>query len=687
MILKNTMNFARLVSCLGIALASGCGAAEAPTPASNSNAATPGAGGGAALPGDPALGPDPGTPGIQTPVIDPSTGQAIPPASPGASATPTPVANEPVDIIIDSPDATFEMRAGIYPGDPVDLLFVVDNSTSMGDKQALFVEAIPDLIDMLVNPPCLDIGVKTDPLDDTIVPFEADGGCPSGVLPAFAAITDMHMAVISSSLGSHGLGADADICSDVPEQNDAAHLIGLKRTGSPEVLAESYGQLGFLAWNPDPATANGADTVQAELVRKFQAQVASVGESGCGFEAPLEAAYRFLVEPVPYETLQRVPCSEGAAENNCVSPSGVDAALLAQRQAFLRPDSHVVVTYLTDENDCSVKDSGQGYYTLRPTDPMPRGTAACADPNDTCCQSCATMIRAGCDADPTTNGCDPLFDPLEDSASKLVEAYNVRCFNQKRRFGIDLLYPTNRYLAGFKNPTIVGSDGVEVPNPIFAGGRQANQIFVVGIVGTPWQDVTVDPADPSGKVQRAASLPWEWFLPSETSAVPLDPFNVEAMEIRPGTNPVTGDVLGGPETTNAINGHDRVIASGDGLTDDLQYACTFQLPTPRDCSSPETSADSCDCTQNPSAADPAVIEDYATGNPLCLAPDGTYGTTQYRAKAYPSPRVMEVVRGMEDQGVLGSICPRNADDPSRQDYGYRPPIRALLLGLASSTAR
>jgi hypothetical protein len=48
---------------------------------------------------------------------------------------------------------------------------------------------------------------------------------------------------------------------------------------------------------------------------------------------------------------------------------------------------------------------------------------------------------------------------------------------------------------------------------------------------------------------------------------------------------------------------------------------------------------------------------------------------------------MRVVRGMQDQGVLGSICPQNATDPSRPDFGYRPPIRALLLGLAGIAAR
>ena len=39
----------------------------------------------------------------------------------------------------------------------IDMLFDIDNSASMGDKQAYLVQAIPDLIDGLVNPNCIDI--------------------------------------------------------------------------------------------------------------------------------------------------------------------------------------------------------------------------------------------------------------------------------------------------------------------------------------------------------------------------------------------------------------------------------------------------------------------------------------------------------------------------------------------------
>lgn len=705
MIRKQLSLVAHATPALAIVWALACGASEAPTPNANDQGVGPAAGGGgmgAAPVADPAssgqapaVNPDPAVPpGAEPPAM---AGDPTMPPAPGSDPPSTVTPSAPNDdIIMDMEGDAPTRRAGIYPGDKVDMLFVVDNSISMGDKQALFVEAIPDLIDMLVNPPCLDKGVASDPEDDTIVPFEADGSCPEGVGTAFAAVTDMHIAVISSSLGNHGLGGN-EICPDVPQQNDKAHMVSLMRYDeNPNLLADSYQQLGFLAWAPDKETAK-RDTpeaqaafaaLQADLVAKFSAQVAAVGEHGCGFEAPLEAAYRFLVEPEPYLTLERVSCS-GGSDTNCVAPMGTDTELLNQRANFLRPDSHVVVTYLTDENDCSVKDSGQGYYTLRPTSPMPRGTNACAtDPNDTCCQSCAASIKDGCDADPATNGCaEPNADQFELTQQQLSEAFNIRCYDQKRRFGMDFLYGTDRYLAGFKNKQLLTRNNEIVDNPLFAGGRDLTQVFVVGIVGTPWQDVSSDPNDPAGKVQRAAALPWELFLPSETSPVPTDPFNIETTNIRSGTHPITMEVLGGPDTSNGINGFDRDIISGDGLLDDVQFACTYPLPTPRDCSAADLDAISCDCTQTPSEADPSVIIDYATNNPLCRSPEGTYGTTQYFAKAYPAPRMLEVVRGMKDQGVLGSICPRNANDPSRPDYGYRPPIRALLLGLAGVAAR
>src|SRR3954468_23473312 len=38
----------------------------------------------------------------------------------------------------------------------IDLLFMIDNSSSMADKQAILAEVVPDLVNRLVNPVCVD---------------------------------------------------------------------------------------------------------------------------------------------------------------------------------------------------------------------------------------------------------------------------------------------------------------------------------------------------------------------------------------------------------------------------------------------------------------------------------------------------------------------------------------------------
>src|SRR5688500_18126699 len=39
--------------------------------------------------------------------------------------------------------------------DKIDVLFVVDNSSGMADKQALLSQAVPGLVERLVNPDCV----------------------------------------------------------------------------------------------------------------------------------------------------------------------------------------------------------------------------------------------------------------------------------------------------------------------------------------------------------------------------------------------------------------------------------------------------------------------------------------------------------------------------------------------------
>jgi hypothetical protein len=611
----------------------------------------------------------------------------------GTSTTGGFVNEEDSDIIFDDTDDLVDpsMAGGFVPSEKVDLLLVIDNSSSMADKQEIFKQAVPDLIDQMVNPPCVNDETKEfSPFPDGAI------ACPSGTRRIFDPVTDIHIGVLSSSLGP--LGAEGDEiplgCSDVPGENDKAWLLGRVRSN---LTADSYQNWGFLVWDPKAEAQPPGDSDLATLIAKFEAQVDEVGEAGCGFEAPLEAAYRFLSEPDPYLTLKRAPCPGGDPDSNlCVEPDGIDEDLLAQRAAFLRPDSVVVVMFLTDENDCSLRAKGQGYLAMVGNKVLDNGTNACdADPNDPCCLPCSITPPDGCDANRDTNGCGE--EPVD-----VGEARPLRCYDQLRRFGVSFLRGTNVYVGGYVYSNVGDRNGMPQQNPLFTEFRGREKIFVVGVIGVPWQDTatpeTLNEAA-TGRLDliEASFVDWAKYLPTGGSA-PTDPFNIEGIAMRSGTHPLTGEEVGGPGTWNSINGHDRPLATNDGLDDDLQYSCIFPLPAPRDCTMSEGYG-SCDCVTE--TGPNGEVYNYYDGNPLCYdSESGTYGTTQYYAKAYPSPRMLEVLKGVScppdpnggevtctDQSVLASICPRQISDGNLQDFGYRPVIRALLLNVAKRIVR
>ncbi len=185
--------------------------------------------------------------------------------------------------------------------DKIDLLFSIDNSASMGDKQAYLEQAIPDLIARLINPNCLS---ATDP---TAAPVKSgtDGQgnatCPAGSNLEFPAVHDMHIGIVSSSLGPR-LGDTIDGASKTVCQatysagtityhnDDRAHL--LSRSSTPGATAFSEGSLpdaasGFLAWFPGVAANAGKSAGASPVVTDattlegdFADLVAGVNENG-----------------------------------------------------------------------------------------------------------------------------------------------------------------------------------------------------------------------------------------------------------------------------------------------------------------------------------------------------------------------------------------------------------------------
>ena len=97
-------------------------------------------------------------------------------------------------LLVPPPDAAILSVSG-----KVDLLFMIDNSGSMGDKQELLREAIPDLINRLISPKCIDDS-------GNILGDSQNGQCAAGHLE-FKPVPDIHIAIVTSSLG--GAGSDA----------------------------------------------------------------------------------------------------------------------------------------------------------------------------------------------------------------------------------------------------------------------------------------------------------------------------------------------------------------------------------------------------------------------------------------------------------------------------------------------
>ncbi|HKY39799.1 MAG TPA: hypothetical protein VJN18_27865, partial [Polyangiaceae bacterium] len=404
---------------------------------------------------------------------------------------------------------------------------------------------------------------------------------------------------------------------------------------------------------------------------------------GCGYEASLEAWYRFLIDPEPPAAVTIPPKPDGSPGDTAVVAE-VDATVLAQRAAFLRADSLVAIIMLTDENDCSIVDEGYGWLIAH-SGPMYRSTSACQNnPNDPCCQSCGEKTaNANCSAPSADVACQTAAGNFLDGDAG-EDDLNLRCWQQKRRFGFELLYPTSRYADGLRSRVVPKrSTGEMVPNPLFTAAegtasRDNGLVFLAGIIGVPWQDIA-DEDSLNGQglrymtwTQLTSAGRWDVILGDPAASPPIppsDPFMVEKPDERSGTNPITGDPIvpsseDDPEA-NPINGHEQTNLGNH----DLQYACTFPLGTPLTCNDVAFAAgEGCDCFQS----------ELSFNRPLCQPPNGgAAGTTQYYAKAYPGLRHLQVLRDFGENSVVASICPKVLDT-NNADYGYNPAVKAII---------
>jgi len=623
----------------------------------------------------------------------------------------------------------------------IDLLLMIDNSSSMADKQKTLADAVPQLLGQLVQPAC--INADGNPTGARVA--LGSGSCPAGSSPEFNPVNNIHIGVVTSSLGDHGGDTlctpgkptsftDPNTGSPIPQPedvNDKGYLAGklarFSSTTSPTTNASMNAE-GFLAWgNASKPPMTEGDLAAAEGI--FKDMVSATDELGCGLEAQLESWFRFLIDPVP----PIMPITRDG--DNQARRLGSDDALLQQRAAFLRPDSLVAILMLTDENDCSLRDTDVGWVATNTKASIPTGSSQCAtNPNDPCCYSCTNSSPPGGCA----NGCpSPAPAAQDDSAYQA----NIRCWHQKRRFGYEFMYPTSRYVVGLTKPELCPDQSFgdmdcdctyaksinaacnpgsrRMPNPLYgtivgtldngsplssveqgAIARTDNSaIFLAGIVGVPWQNIgykdgngnlvyiPVTDSAWTSQPSNAATAPvtpvpaeggiWANIWGDDNAnRVPADPHMIEAIEPRAGIS--GGDPINGGEWNTAYQ--------------DLEYACIYPLPEPRPCACDPADAsgystckylnpnDCCDLTFATNGRGEANSGgDF--NKPLCN------GRTQVNAKAYPGLREIAVLHDYALQApvpgnsIVASICPADVaanSDKSGPGYGYNPAVAALV---------
>jgi len=624
--------------------------------------------------------------------------------------------------------------------DKVDLLFMVDNSMSMREKQELLAQAMEDLLARLLLPNCV---LKDNPTQT--VPRQMGGTCPPTAREEFKPVHDLHIGIVTSSMGG---GGSPDIClSDricsqggaplffVPTRHndDKAHLINRTNGNDAcqsmpvDIPVQDALPSNFLAWLPDrpenrdkmppwPLLKDPLTGVPPTntLIQDFQQMVRGVGEFGCGLESQMESWYQFLVQPDPYDSIE-LDMSQTPAAATLV---GIDQTILQQRHDFLRPDSLLAVIVLTDEEDSWTDPmwlGGRGWITRAINNPfsatgqLPRGTSACdaplvpgneanTGPNDPNCQWCGSK---GTETDPNCAN--------KGIYSNKDDGLNVRYTNDmKRKYGINPQFPVQRYIDGLKSALVPNQQGEHFTtngnlspsyigrktcrNPIYAdslptdpsgelcklkpGSRTSDLVFFAIIGGVPWQLLT----DAADKTSDTRSPLWK------DASFKTELNEADWMRIL-GKDPSLYDSTGQDiHMQEAV--HPRITPCGPSAPNDCDgfngrewdtLTSKIGIDLQYACIFPLPRAK--DCTKSPDSATCDCGQNYA--GPLCdpNPTDGNNPTLQTRGKAYPAIRELRVARAMGPNGIASSICVRSLDT-NDANYGYRAAVRAIVDRIA-----
>lgn len=258
-------------------------------------------------------------------ILDELTASAGPTNDPsnGPSGAPDDSGDEPTSGPTTSDGSTGDApTSGEPPGThPVDVLFVIDNSGSMAEEQALLAKNIAALVSTERD---LRIGITT-----------TDAGNPR--CPHAQTTPERGAMATGSCIEAIGLGEFSFNMEDFAYAcTDVCDVAAVDIAPTPTAV------------DPEPAVrpwferTGGVTNLVDEGLSLVQALQCALprGVAGCGFESPLESMYRALVRTK-------------------------DATL--PEYGFLRPEADLVVVILTDEVDCSHNPGFEQIFTTDKT--------------------------------------------------------------------------------------------------------------------------------------------------------------------------------------------------------------------------------------------------------------------------------------------------------------------------------
>jgi hypothetical protein len=273
----------------------------------------------------------------------------------------------------------------------VDLLFVIDNSGTMGEEQLNLAKNFPLLIQELEALES-DAGMGADvnimvtttdfgnPLCKPFATHEPEAGAPVAT------------ACVQRLEGFTGLGMNPPVyteaCTDVCAEPGLEPIDG-------DLIIHFDDESDNVPGVP-PADING-DGVDDSPVAQTLACIGPQGIDGCGYESPLETMMQALNPLAPW---------------NCGSPGDMTACPNGGvARPFMREGAVLAVAIITDEEDCSVKDyaimTDEDYYAELDGVPLP-SSAICWNAGVACNGPDANGVYVNCFSDDS----DELLHPL-----------------------------------------------------------------------------------------------------------------------------------------------------------------------------------------------------------------------------------------------------------------------------------